>query len=222
MPLARSLSIALLLGAALLGAGAAFHPILPPEPENQLRLIAATSYFRPVHLAMLTGSGLLIAGVWARALIGRAGGSPPVPLLAALALISLGLAFNAIDIAFMGGAGSHMAQQFVAGRAEMAATFDALHMVGLMTARFGNFLVALGAMVLGWVESQDPTSPRWLAWLAWIAGIGGLIGVLFFREASLMILAAVTLLPGWEMATAVRGLGFSGVRGSGSPGVREH
>ena len=213
MPLARPLSIALLLGAALLGVGAAFHPILPPEPENQLRLIAATSYFRPVHLAMLAGSGLLIVGVWARALIGHGAGHPPVPLLAALGLIALGLAFNAIDIAFMGGAGTHMAQQFVAGRADMAATFDALHMVGLMTARFGNFLVALGALLLGWVESRDPTSPRWMAWLAWLAGIAGLIGVLFFREASLVILAAVTLLPGWAVVTAVRGLGSTGVRG---------
>jgi hypothetical protein len=212
VPLARTLSIALLLGAALLGVGAAFHPILPAEPENQLRLIAATWYFRPVHLAMLAGSGLIIAGVWTRALIDRTAGQPPAALLGALALVSLGLAFNAIDIAFMGGAGTHMAQQFVAGRTEMATTFDALHMVGLTTARFGNFLVALGALVLGWVESQDPTSPRWVAWLAWIAGAVGLIGVLFFREASLVILAAVTLLPGWEVATGVRGLAAARMR----------
>lgn len=207
LTLSRPLSIALLLGAALLGVGAMFHPILPAEPEHQLRLIAATSYFRPVHLAMLTGSGLLIAGVWTRAMIGQAGsGSVPVPLLAAIALISLGLCFNAIDIAFMGGAGTEMARLFVAGRAELSATFDALHMVGLMTARFGNFLIALGALLLGWIESRDPTSPRWMAWLAWIAGIGGLVGVLFFREASLVILSAVTLLSGWEVATAFRAI----------------
>ena len=211
MSLARPLSIALVLGAALLGVGAAFHPILPPEPERQLRLIAATWYFRPVHLAMLAGSGLLIAGVWARAVTGRTAGGPPAALLAALGLVSLGLAFNAIDIAFMGGAGTYMAQQFMVGRTELAATFDALHMVGLMTARFGNFLVALGALMLGWVERQDPTSPRWLAWLAWLAGIVGLVGVLFFREASLVILAAVTLLPGWAVVTGVRGIGSSGV-----------
>ena len=210
MALTRTLSIALLLGAALLGVGAVFHPILPAEPENQLRLIAATWYFRPVHLAMLAGSGLIIAGVWTRALIGRASGQPTAPLLGALGLVSLGLAFNAIDIAFMGGAGTHMAQQFVAGRTDMATTFDALHMVGLMTARFGNFLVALGALVLGWFEWQDASSPRWMAWLAWIAGGVGLIGVLFFREASLVILAAVTLLPGWAVATAVRGFAGSG------------
>jgi len=208
LSLSRPLAIALLLGTALLGAGAALHPILPHNPAEQLRIIAATWYFRPVHLAMLCGSGLLIMGVWTRALMvgGGTTSMPPVPLLAALALISLGLCFNAIDIAFMGGAGARMATLFMAGRTELTAMFDALHMVGLMTARFGNFLVALGALLLGWVEAHDPQSPRWVAWLAWTAGVGGLIGVLFFPEASLVILTAVTLLSGWEVATGVRGV----------------
>jgi hypothetical protein len=213
LSLSRPLAIALLLGTALLGVGAALHPILPHDPADQLRIIAATWYFRPVHLAMLCGSGLLIAGVWTRALMrGATTSVPPVPLLAALALISLGLCFNAIDIAFMGGAGTQMAAQFAAGRADVSAMFEALHMVGLTTARFGNFLVALGALLLGWVEAHDQQSPRWVAWLAWVAGLGGLIGVLFFPEASLVILTAVTLLSGWEVVTGVRGLGGSLVR----------
>jgi hypothetical protein len=204
LSLSRLLGIALLVGTLLLGVGAAMHPILTGDASAQLRIIADTPYFRPLHLAMLAGSGLLILGIWTRAL-GR-GGSVPVPLFAALGLISLGLCFNAIDIAFMGGAGSHMATTFVAGRTEMSSLFDALHMLGLMTARFGNLLVALGALVLGWVESHDATSPRWLAWLAWAAGAGGLIGVVFFPEASLAILTAVALLSGWQVATAIRAL----------------
>jgi hypothetical protein len=145
-------------------------------------------------------------------MVGGTMSPPPVPLLAALALVSLGLCFNAIDIAFMGGAGARMAALFVAGRTELSAMFDALHMVGLMTARFGNFLVALGALLLGWVEAHDPASPRWVAWLAWIAGAGGLIGVLFFPEASLVILTAVTLLSGWEVVTGIRGFAGALVR----------
>jgi hypothetical protein len=86
----------------------------------------------------------------------------------------------------------------------MSALFDSLHMVGLMTARFGNLLIALGALLLGWIERQDPASPAWVAWLAWVAGAGGLIGAVFFPEASLAILTAVTLLSGWTLATGVR------------------
>jgi hypothetical protein len=205
--LVRPLALALLLGTALLGAGAALHPILPHDPAVTLRIIAETWYFRPIHLAMLAGSGLIILGVWTRAL-GRAG--PNVPLLAALVLVCLGLCFNAIDIALMAGAGTRMA---ASGAGEASALFDALHQLGLMTARFGNFLVALGALVLGWVERRDESSPRWLAWLAWLAAAGGLAGVVFFPEASLVMLAAVTLLSGWQVATAVRGMRGGGVGG---------
>ena len=204
LPLSRLFAIALLVGTSLMGVGAAMHPILTGDAATQLRTIAETAYFRPLHLAMLTGSGLLILGIWTRALDRSA--SAPAPLVAALGLISLGICFNAIDIAFMAGAGAHMATATLAGGADMSSLFDALHMFGLMTARFGNFLVALGALVLGWVERHDAASPRWMAWLAWIAGGSGLIGVVFFPEASLVILTAVTLLSGWQVATAIRAL----------------
>lgn len=215
VPLSRPLALALLVGTALLGAGAAMHPILPLDPAAQLRLIAESAYFRAIHLAMLAGSGLLVLGLWTRALVGSTSAS--VPLYAALGLISLGFCFNAIDIAFMGGAGLHLASLFAQGRSEMATLFDALHMFGLLTARFGNFLVALGALVLGWVEHHDEASPRWLAWLAWAAGAGGMIGVLFFPEASLAILAAVTLLSGWQVATAVRAFRLGSSPGPSRP-----
>jgi hypothetical protein len=205
--LSRSLAFALLVGTALLGAGAAMHPILPMDPAAQLRIIAESAHFRSLHLAMLCGSGLIILGIWTRALIGSA--TTPVPLFAALGLISLGLCFNAIDIAFMAGAGFQMASMFSQGHSEMPALFESLHMFGLTTARFGNFLVALGALTLGWVEYQDAASPRWMAWLAWVAGAVGVICIACFSESSLAILAAVTLLPAWQIATAVRALRVS-------------
>jgi hypothetical protein len=201
-PLVRPLSIVLLVGTVLLAVGAALHPILPHDPSAQLRVIAETWYFRPIHLAMLAGSGLIILGIWTRALIGP---STP-PLIAALALVSLGFCFNAIDIAFMASAGTNLATLAQAGRTEMGVLFDSLHRVGLMTARFGNFLVALGALVLSWVERQDRPASPWPARLAWIAGAVGLFCVICFPEASLAILAAVTLLAGWQVATAWRGL----------------
>ena len=215
--LARALALALLLGMMLLGYGAAVHPMLAGSPESQLRTIAETAHWRTMHLMMLAGSGLVIAGIWVRlvtdrTVAGSAGStaaSPATfngPLVAALALIALGLAINALNIGFMAGAGTHMAAQFAAGRTEIAPLFDATHPIGLVAARFGNFIVALGALALGWVESHDPTRPRWLAWLAWAAAAGGFFGVLFFNEASRIALAAVALLSGWELATAVRAL----------------
>ena len=215
--LSRGLAFALLLGMAMLGYGAAVHPILAGGPESQLRTIAGTTHWRTMHLMMLAGSGLLIAGIWVRLVTDRSATSTsasPVagvaafngPLVAALALIALGLAINALNIGFMAGAGTHMAAEFAAGRTEVAPLFDATHPIGLVAARFGNFIVALGALALGWVESHDPSRPRWVAWLAWAAAAGGFVGVLFFNEASRIALAAVALLSGWELATAVLAL----------------
>jgi hypothetical protein len=209
LSLSRPLAIALLAGTLLLGVGAAFHPMLPADVPGQLRLIAGTWYFRPVHLAMLAGSALIIAGVWTRGLI--PGSARDASLVMALALVCLGLCFNAIDIAFMGNAGWHMANQYVAGETSVAPLFEALHRFGLTTARFGNCLVALGALVLGFVERHDAGSPRWLAWLAWLAAVGGLLGVLV-PESSLLILAAVTLIPAWCVGTAVWALGAGAVK----------
>ena len=201
--LARLLAIALLLGTALLGVGAALHPMLAGDAAAQLRTISATPYWRSLHLAMLAGSGLVIAGVWVRLVTDRGSSSP---LVAALALITVGVAINALDIAFMAGSGTRMAALFASGQTAVQSVFDATHPIGLMAARFGNFIVALGALALGLIESRDPMRPRWLAWLAWLAAAGGFIGVLFFDEASRFALAAVALLSGWEIATAVRAL----------------
>jgi hypothetical protein len=200
LSLSRPLAIALLAGTVLLGVGAAFHPMLPADVPGQLRLIAATWYFRPVHLAMLAGSALLIAGVWVRGMLPE---KRDVSLTMALALVCLGLCFNAIDIAFMGNAGWHMANQFQAGDTSVAPLFEALHRFGLTTARFGNCLVALGALVLGYIERQDPGSPPWLAWLAWIVAVGGLCAALLVPESSLLTLTAVSLLPLWCVGVAV-------------------
>ena len=202
--ISRPLAVALLVGTALLGIGAALHPMLPADVPGQLRMIAAAPTFRAVHLAMLCGSGLIIAGVWTRLLIARP--TAPTPLIGGLALVCLGVCFNAIDIAFMGGAGWHLATAYVAGQRELAPLFEALHRFGLLAARFGNFLVALGALVLGFVERADAESPGWMAWLAWIAAAGGLAGVVLVPEASLLMLTAVTLISGWSVGTSVLAL----------------
>ena len=208
----RALAVALLLGMILLGLPAIVHPVLGGAAADQLRMIAETPYWRTMHLSMLAGSGLIIAGIWVRLVTDRSSGvvigSAVVngPLVAALGVIALGTAVNALNIGFMAGAGWHMAAEFAAGRTEIAPVFEGTHPIGLIAARFGNLIVSLGALGLGWAEWRDTTRPRWIAWLAWAAGVGGIIGVVFFNEASRIAVAAVALLMGWELATAVRAL----------------
>lgn len=201
--LVRLLAIALLVGTALLGVGAALHPMLIGDAAAQLRTMAATPYWRALHVTMLAGSGLVIAGIWVRLLTERAASSA---VIAALAIVTLGIALNALDIAFMAGSGTRMAAYFAAGRVEMPSLYDVTHPMALLAARFGNFIVALGAVALGVIEWRDPARPRWLAWLAWIAAAGGGVGAFFFDDASRLVFAAVALLSAWEVATALRSL----------------
>jgi hypothetical protein len=202
--LTRPLALALLAGTALLGIGAVMHPILPGDAASQLRLIAETSYWRPIHLLMLVGSALVIVGLWVRTQLGTTGSV--TPLLAALAVIALGIALNALNIAYMASAGWQMADRFAAGRSEMSAIFEATHPIGLMAARFGNLIVALGALLLAWHEWNDVSSKRWIAVLALVAGVSGLMAVAMFDESSKLVLAAVATLSGWQVAIAWRAL----------------
>ena len=202
--LARLLAILLLAGTALLGLGAAIHPMLPGDATEQLKVIVATTHWRTIHLVMLTGTALIIAGVWVRLVTDRSGSA--LLAVAPLALISIGLAIDALNIAFMAGAGWQMAGLFASGRTDVVPIFEMTHPIGLVAARFGNLIVALGALALGWVEWRDPTRPRWLAWLAWLAAAGGFAGVIFFNEASRLALAAIALLSGWQIATGIRAL----------------
>jgi hypothetical protein len=157
---------------------------------------------------MLAGSALVATGVWVRLIDRR----PTVDLrepaggvtIAALALVAVGVCLNALNIAYMAGSGTHMAALFAHGRTEMSAVFEATHPIGQMAARFGNLVIALGALALGWAEWQDASRPRWLAWLAWVAGAVGLICAVVFNEASPLALAAVALLSAWQVGTAAR------------------
>lgn len=203
-PLTIALALALLVGTALHGIGALLHPMLAGTAAEQLSTIADTTYWRPLHLAMLAGSALVVAGIWVRLVDDRA--FVRAPLVAALTVVSIGLTINALNIAYMTGSGWHMASRFAAGDVGMAPLFGATHPIGLMAARFGNLIVALGAIILGWGEWRDAEPRRLAAILAWIAALGGLIGAVFFAESSRIALAAVALLSGWQVLTAGRAL----------------
>jgi hypothetical protein len=191
----------LLAGTLLLAAGAAAHPMLPSDAEGQLRMIGATPHWRVIHLVMIAGSGLLIAGLWTR--LYATGSGVWAALMPALVTIAAGLALNAYNIEFMARAGTADAAQYLHGDAGTVGQFAVGHAVAVGRARLGNAVVALGCLLLGWAEWKDPQRPRWIAALAWLASVGGLVGWVAFEPGSPGALAAVALLSGWAVATAV-------------------
>ena len=196
----KTLGLFLLSGTALLGVGALLHPVLSGDAAAELTTIAASSHFRAIHLAMLSGSALIIAGVWVRTL--ACGPGEGFRFGMAFGLIDLGLALNAYDIAFMARAGTRLAAAYTTGDVTAAPLFDRMHDVGSTYAQFGNVIVALGALVLG--VAERPTR-RIAAMLAWAAAAGGLI-CLASPESSLLILAPVALLSAWQVVTSLGAL----------------
>jgi hypothetical protein len=195
----RYLAVLLLAGALLLGTAAAFHPTLPPDAAGQMQVMAGTSHWRIIHIAMLAGSGLTIAGIWLRVDIDGSG--QRVLLRAALATIAVGIVLNAANVGFMAGPGAAMATPLASRDTARVGAFAADHAASLAAAGWGNLMVALGCAALGWIEWRDPTRPRWTAGLAWLATVGGIVGVLLFDPASREAVAGVALFVVWSAAT---------------------
>ena len=205
--LTRALAVALLVGTLLLAGGAAMHPILSGPGSMELGMIGGMPIWRIMHLCMLGGTGLIVAGIWVR-LVGVPAGTPTnSAIVAALTMLTVGIAFDAINTTFMAGPAWRMASAFTAGDTSVAHQFELMHPVGLMAARFGNYLIALGALILGAAEWMTAGRPRWIAVLAWIAAAGGLVGVIFFDESRPEMLGAVSLLCGWQVGAAILALG---------------
>lgn len=205
--LTRTLAVALLVGTLLLAGGAAMHPILSGSGSMELGMVGGMPIWRIMHLCMLCGTGLIVAGIWVR-LVGVPAGTPTNSVIvAALTMLTVGIAFDAINTTFMAGPAWRMASAFTAGDTSVARQFELMHPVGLMAARFGNYLIALGALILGAAEWMTAGRPRWIAVLAWIAAAGGLIGVVFFDETRPEMLGAVSLLCGWQVGAAILALG---------------
>ena len=202
--LIRTMAVVLLAGTILLGAGAIAHPMLPADPEAQLGVMAATPYWRAIHLVMIAGSGLVICGIWLRLYIDRSGLTGLLVL--ALTAVAVGLAFNAWNVEFMAGTGTADAALFASGNASVVPSFALRHTTALDAARLGNTLVVLGCLPLGWVEWRDPGRPVWIAALAWLSSLCGIVGVTAFDPASRGALAAVAFVSLWAAATAVLAL----------------
>ena len=76
------------------------------------------------------------------------------------------------------------------------------------TNAFGDLLLGLGFVLLGWVAWRSQVVRRWLAVVALVGGVGGLLGVLADPVAGLAYLALVV----WSFA-----IGFEFLRGLPTP-----
>jgi hypothetical protein len=197
----RPLALLLLAGSLLLLVCSALHPILPLTGPGDLAMIAAMPGWRRLHLGLLYGTGMIIAGIWARMIAAepeqRAG------LGAAFALLAIGEALNGVNIGFMAGAGTEFARLFAAG-VDVTQVYQAQHLAAVMSGKLAGFLVSLSAGMLATLTGKMPGEPRWLVGLAWLACGAGLVGNLLAPPGHPLMLTSVGLMGVWQVGTAVR------------------
>jgi len=196
----RTLALLLLAGSVLLLGATALHPLLPLTGEGDLQVIAATGRWHLVHLGLLYGTGLIIAGVWARWFAAAPG--ERAELGVGLGLLVLGQVLNGVNIAYMLGAGTHLAA--LPPDAALAPIYQAMHHFAVGCGRLGGFLVALAAGLIGWSTGREPGEPRWLAGIAWLACVAGLAGNFLAPPGHPLMLTAVGVMGAWQIGTAVR------------------
>jgi hypothetical protein len=199
----RLLALLLLIGTAAVFLAGAVHPLLRGSAEEQLHLIASTQHWRLIHLSMLTGTACIIVGLQGQ--LARHAASPSGDFIrVAIPVLTLGLTLNAINMLYMTGAGHAMALLNDGGAPGIETLYAATHPFALMASRFGNLLVAMAALLIGWGTWRDGPDPSWLSGLAWLAGVVGLGGVVIGPESSPTILLGVALLSFWQGAVAMR------------------
>lgn len=169
-PLVRPLAWLSLAGSLLLLACTAVHPMLPLTGPGDLALIAATPWWRAIHLGLLHATGLCLVGIWARWC--AAEGAERAGLGVAFAIAGVGMALNGVNIAYMTGAGTYFAEQARAG-ADVAVVYEATHRAAVMCGRLAGFVVALAAGIIAAVTARRAGSRAgWSGWRGWPAAPG--------------------------------------------------
>lgn len=197
----RVLAVLLLAGSAMLLVCALLHPVLPLTAAGDLSIIHLMPSWRIIHLGLLYATGLIISGVWARWYVSEGGERPG--LAVAFAVLGIGQALNGVNIAYMTGAGTLLAQMASDGM-DVAAIYQASHLFAVTCGRLGGFLVALAAGLIALTTRSNPDEPRWLVGLAAFACVAGLIGNLFATPGHPLMLTSVGVLAVWQLGTAVR------------------
>jgi len=197
----RALALLLLAGSLMLLVAGAMHPILPLTPEADLALIAAMPHWHAIHVALLYGTGLVVAGIWARWLAADPAVRPG--LAVGSALFGLGEVLNGVTISYMTGAGTLLAQLQATGT-DVRTLYQATHLPVVMAGRLGGFLVSLAAGVIATATGWQPEEPRWLVGLAWFACGAGVLGNLFAPPGHPLMLTSIAVMTVWQLFTAVR------------------
>jgi hypothetical protein len=169
--------VAAIAGALLGMVGNLIHPVTPiDDPEGVARVIADSSIWVPVHIAIVFGIVLMLGGlvaIYHSIRGGIAGALARFGLFAAVAGATIGMVLVILD----GVAAPQLAQEWAAAPPDQkAAALSLVHAnetINFALASLFNLVFAAVTFILfGLAVVFSKAYPRWLGWVVFLAGIG--------------------------------------------------
>ena len=203
-------AVSLLAGALVVGVAGVRHPLLQGDGAAQLAVIVATPAWRAIHLALVLGQVLLVAGVTGIALRYAATAGAATARAGAL-LFAFGAGLAVIQVLFMAGAGTALAEAYARGAAGIATTqaiflYDMLHPFAQLSGRAGQLAIGLGVAVLGQGLVAGGLAPRGLGFAGLAAGAGCVAWTLAVSETHPRAMAGLGLIVLWALVAGVAAL----------------
>lgn len=171
---------AAVLGAVLAGAGNALHPVTPrDDPVGVARVIAHSEHWTLVHVVIVVGVFLMLAGLLGIRHSIATGGSIGALTRLGMYAATIGSTVGVIIVMLDGVAAKQLADQWAA--APESAKPIALGLVSanetINFALAGLFNLAFAGvpfLLFGLALAHAKTYPRWLGWVAFGAGVGSI------------------------------------------------
>ena len=173
-------SVAAVLGSLLAGVGNLLHPVTPrDDPDGVARVIADSDPWTLIHLVLVLGLILMLAGLlglrYSIEKTGLAAALTHLGMYAATVGATLGVATVILD----GVAAKQLADQWAA--APEASQAVALAVVSAnetmnfaLAGMFNACFAGVPFLLFGLAVTRADGYPRWLGWVAFTAGIGSI------------------------------------------------
>lgn len=189
---------AAILGSFLAGVGNLLHPITPrDDPEGVARVIAQSEFWTLIHMLLVVGIVLMLAGLVAIRHAIR-GGLPEALAQLAVYAGSLGATIGTITVILDGVAAKVLADQWAAAAGPGQAI--ALQLVSAnetqdfaLAGLFNLSFAGLPFLLLGLAVALSRVFPRWLGWIAAAAGSGSVGAGLFQAFSGVPTMASLVL-----------------------------
>ncbi|HEX9703715.1 MAG TPA: hypothetical protein VGA20_00520 [Gemmatimonadales bacterium] len=199
-------TLSLLAGALLVGVAGVRHPLLQGDGAAQLATIAATPGWRGIHLSLVFGIVLVVAGLVGVALKhGETAGSAAARAGILLGVLGYGTAL--VGVLVMSGSATRLAAAYMAAQPGLAATeavffYDMIRPFAAMALRVGEFGIGLSMWSFGWAVWDGRVLPRWLGMVGVLAGVACTVWAVVVNEEAARLMGGLALVTVWQLAVA--------------------